>query len=236
MRIGVIVATELEQKAFFEVFGPPSVTHPSKSGSFEVSTWVLMPGNSLHLILGGLGEIASASSTQYLIDHFRVDRIINYGVVGGLSEEHTERKVGIVTSVVHYDFDISFGSEYKVGEYPKWGIFQTPIAPAIPEEFTKDLNHFVCASADKIVGGGEPKRRLREQFGADICEMEAAGILITCNRNNIPCTLIKAISDGVDGDVEAFDNHASAAAKNCVELIAELVQKIQPKREEATES
>lgn len=235
MRIGVIVATELEQKAFFEVFGPPPVVHCLKSGSFKVNSWVLEPGKTLHLILGGLGEIASASSTQYLIDQFRVDRIINYGVVGGLSEEHTERKVGIVTSVVHYDFGISFGSEYEVCEYPEQGIFLTPKAPAIPEEYTKDLNHFVCASADKIVGGGEPKRRLREQFGADICEMEAAGILITCNRNNIPCTLIKAISDGVDGDVEAFDNHASAAAKNCVELIAELVQKIQPKREETTE-
>lgn len=226
MRIGIIVATELEREAFFEVFGSPSVTHISRSGSFEVSSWSLEPGKILHLILGGLGEIASASSTQYLIDQFRVDRIINYGVVGGLSEEHAERIVGIVDSVVHYDFDISFGSEYKVGEYPKQGVFLMPKAPAIPEEYTKELNHFVCASADKIVGGGEPKRRLREQFGADICEMEAAAILITCNRNNVPCTLIKAVSDGVDGDVEAFNNHASAAAKNCVELIAELIQKL----------
>ena len=224
MKIGVIVATKREHKAFFEVFGQPTLPRLGIN-QFDVALWKLAPNKYVYLILGGLGEIASASSTQYLIDTFDVDVVINYGVVGGLAEEHHARKVGIVEAVVHYGFDISFGSNYKVGEYPHQGVFLKPVRDAIPASFTKNLDRFVCASADIVVGGGEPKRKLREQFGADICEMEAAGILLTCNRNDIPCTLIKAISDGVDEDVEAFEQHVHAASRACVEIIANYIKK-----------
>lgn len=222
MTIGIIVATEYEKKAFLKVFGSPTMENLG-SGAYEIAQWILKGNKYLYLIMSGVGEIAAATATQYLIDNFTVDGIINYGVVGALSDEHAERKVGIVSSVVHYDFDISFGSHYKIGEYPKQGLFQKPLKGTIPPSFTQDLPQFVCASADKLMGGGEPKRKLRREYYADICEMEAAGILMTCNRNKMPCTLIKAVSDGVDGDIEAFDKHADSAAEACARLIAKYV-------------
>ena len=220
MRIGVIVATKKERQAFFDVFGEPTQAH-LKTSNFQVTMWKLAPDKEVYLILSGVGEISSAICTQHLIDNYKVDKIINYGVAGGLSEKHYDRKVGVVDKIVHYDFDISFGSNYKVGEYPNIGIYHIPAKQAI--SLPKDLDKFICASADKVVGGGEPKRELRRKFGADICEMEAAGIIITCNRNGIPCSFIKAISDGVDEDLEAFDKHVYQASLNCVNLIAELI-------------
>lgn len=222
MTIGIVVATKYEKEAFLRAFGPPAMDNLG-SGAYEIAQWILKGSKYLYLIMSGAGEIAAATATQYLIDNFTVDGVINYGVVGALSEEHTERKVGIVSSVVHYDFDISFGSHYKTGEYPKQGLFQKPLKDTIPPSFTQGLPQFVCASADKLVGGGEPKRKLRREYFADICEMEAAGVLITCNRNNMPCTLIKAVSDGIDGDIEAFDKHADSAADGCVRLIADYI-------------
>ena len=222
MRIGIIVATKKEREAFFEVFGKPYLSNLGKN-NFKVMMWRLDLLKSVYLILGGLGELASAASTQYLIDHFKVDKIINYGVVGGLSEEHEAKKVGIVDKIVHYDFDISFESDYEVGEYPNVGLYHTPIKQAISIPPSDGVARFVCASADKVVGGGEPKRELRRKFGADICEMEAAGIIITCNRNGIPCSFIKAVSDGVDEDEEAFTKNVHEASRRCVELIARYI-------------
>lgn len=227
MTIGIIVATKLERDAFYRVFGKPAMKNLG-TGAYEIDQWILMDNKKgtrfIYLIMSGLGEIAAASATQHLIDVFAVDKVINYGVVGSLSEKHQERKVGVVTSIVHYDFDISFGNHYEVGEYPgKGGAFLKPKGDAIPASYTQDLDHFVCASADKLVGGGEPKRKLRREFGADICEMEAAGIVLTCNRNNIPCTFIKAISDGVDEDEEAFDDNANEASEACVRLIVKCI-------------
>ena len=222
MKIGIIVASEKERRPFFEVFGQPDMRHIGLN-AYDVSLWKINSEKYVYLILGGVGEISSASSTQYLIDNFQVDKIINYGVVGGLTEECSAMKIGVVEKVVHYGFDISFGSNFKVGEYPKLGMFHAPILPAIPDSTIADFPKFTCASADIIVAGGEPKRRLRREFNADICEMEAAGIVLTCNRNRIPCTLIKAVSDGVDEDVEAFDRYVHDASKACVRLIAKLI-------------
>ena len=222
MKIGIVVASKKEWRPFFEVFGSPDMHHVGLN-SYDVSLWRINSEKFIYLIMSGIGEIAAASSTQYLIDNFNVDKIINYGVAGGLSEHQPALKLGIVEKVVHYGFDATFGSNYKVGEYPKIGLYHKPIQPAIPNSATQNLPRFVCASADIVVGGGEPKRRLHRKFGADICEMEAAGIVLTCNRNNIPCTLIKAISDGVDEDVEAFDQYVHDASRACIELLAKLI-------------
>lgn len=223
MKIGVVVATKDELKPFIEIFGDPEISF--EDVAYQVFRWYLGVGNYLYLILSGPGEIAAASSTQYLIDHYKVSGIINYGVAGGLSDEYSAGFVGIVERVVHTDFDISLSGVHVVGQYPhSESPYIYPSKPFIKDELTKEYNKLTCASADKFVGGGEPKARLRREFGADICEMEAAGIIITCNRNNIPVTFIKAVSDGANEDAEAFDNNVHQAAKLCVYLIATFLQ------------
>ena len=225
MSIGIIVASSKEAKPFFDIFGQPNTTTSGKTGGFEVSEWWFYCARNIYLVVSGVGEIAAAAATQYLIDRYRVEGIINYGVVGGTREDLTETEYGIVEKVVHYDFDISLEPGYRVGQYPGHDdVFIRPVASAIPNHLTEHLPKLICASADKFVAAGEPKRNLRREFGADICEMEAAGILITCNRNNVPCTIIKAVSDGVDKDADAFDKYLYDASKNCVLSIAKALQ------------
>ena len=225
MTIGIIVATKAELEPFFDVFGEPVFRFPNYSG-FEVMRWDYGSEKPIYLILGGVGELASAASAQYLIDHFGVDGIINYGVAGGLSTSHSAGLVGIVERVVHTDFDISLSGKHVVGEYlnSATGPYIYPAINFVPDELTEEYAKLTCASADKFIGAGEPKERLRREFNADICEMEAAGIIITCNRNNVPVTFVKAVSDGVDEDSEAFENNVYKASKSCVYLIASFVQ------------
>ena len=40
----------------------------------------------------GPGEIAAASGTQFLISEYHVDIVMNFGVVGGLTEEMSKTK------------------------------------------------------------------------------------------------------------------------------------------------
>lgn len=229
MRIGIIVATEKEQLPFIEVFGKPTST--ATGGAYNVLMWHREgQKHTICLTRSGYGEIAAASATQYLIDNFNVDKIINYGVAGGLHEELFIKKVGIVRKIVHYGFDLSGNGRYPLGRYPNQSdVFIEPCDNTLPfwaieKALGRPLPEFVCASADKFVMGGPPKRKLRKKFGADICEMEAAGIVITCNRNDIPCSFIKAISDGVDEDEDAFDRNVYEAAKVCVDVILKIIQ------------
>ena len=221
MKIGIVVATKRELGAFLDVFGHPLMYSVS---SYLIYSWRPMPNKEIYAVLSGVGEIAAAASTQYLIDEYQVDRIINYGVVGGLVY-YENKKPFLVDRVVHYDFDMTFGTDLKVGQYPESDVFIEPEQSAFLSSELVGIDRLACASADKIVGGGEPKKRLRREFKTEACDMESAGILITCNRNRIPCTIIKAISDGLNEDVEAFERNADEAARNCVELINRLIHK-----------
>lgn len=44
--------------------------------------------------------MAAAAATQFLISQMQVDFIVNFGVVGGLTEEMTKTKMCVVESVV----------------------------------------------------------------------------------------------------------------------------------------
>ena len=150
----------------------------------------------------GAGEIAAAAATQFLISQMEVDFIVNFGVVGGLTEEMTKTKMCVVESVVHYDFDTTEVDAVEVGRYLTYPDIYIPTTPDLVEKaenLQPDLKRVVCASGDKFIGNPEKRRKWTGYLGADICEMEAAGIVLTSNRNRVPCPLIKIVSDSVSG-------------------------------------
>ena len=56
--------------------------------------------------------------------------------------------------------------------------------------------------------------------------MEAAGILLTCNRNNVPCMLIKIVSDGITGGAEEFFDTLDLAADICLNVVSDMIERI----------
>lgn len=226
---GIIVATKQEYETFDDVYGKPDGTFWARGRGYDYKTYESHQFITIIVILSGYGEIAAAAATQYAISELHVDRIINYGVAGSLRDGYSTKDFGIVEKVVHYGFDLSGGGKYPVGKYPnQYDLYIKPDDSALSfytiRECLDNVSCLICASADKFVYGGEPKRKLAEQFSADICEMEAAGVLITCNKNGIPCTIIKAISDGVDEDEEAFNRNVREAARVCVEFIKKVLE------------
>ena len=80
-----------------------------------------------------------------------------------------------------------------------------------------------CASGDRFVGKAEDKAALNRDFDAEICEMEAAGIVLTCDRCGVPCLLIKTVSDGITGGAEEFLKEISRSADICLEITDEIM-------------
>ena len=140
-------------------------------------------------------------------------------MVGGLTEEMALARTVVVESVVHYDFDTSAWDGCERGRY---AAYPTPFIPTTKALVDKaqalfpELQRVVCASADKFVEGREAKSSLHERFGADICEMEAAAVVLTCNRALVPCLVIKTVSDGITGGAEQFSKEVDRSAELCL--------------------
>jgi adenosylhomocysteine nucleosidase len=186
--IGMIVAIEID--AVMDKFGMP--VQELQFTGYTVFQYKLGEHN-LFVISSGVGQIAAAMATQFLISKLNVDFIVNFGVVGGLTQEMTLTKTCIVESVVHYDFDTSDIYDCCVGRYPDYPSVYIPTTKEIVDkaiEIEPTLKKVICASGDKFISSKEKKEGLHDMFNADICEMEAAGVVLTCNRNKVPCMLI----------------------------------------------
>ena len=56
--------------------------------------------------------------------------------------------------------------------------------------------------------------------------MEAAGIALTCNRNEIPFIMIKIVSDGITGGAKEFIETKEEAASLCLDIVEEIIKEI----------
>lgn len=226
MKIGMIVAVADEVAAMLKKIGTP-VSEENFPG-YTVRMY-LVNGHELYVTKSGAGEISAAAATQMLISVYQVSLIVNFGVVGGLVPEMSLTSTAVVEKAVHYDFDTSAIDGYEIGRYSEYPDVYIPASEELVKmalEIEPSLKKVVCASADKFVASAEAKTALNEQFGAHICDMETAGILLTANRNGIPALLIKAVSDSVDGGAEEFAKMISNAAYVCISVMMKILAKL----------
>lgn len=220
-KIGMVVAIEMD--CVRARYGAGA--RVENAAGYELLAYTL-PGARLYVLHCGIGELAAAAGTQFLISCCGVDVVVNFGVVGGLTEEMSRQKVCLVERVVHYDFDASAYAPVAPGQYPDMPDVYLPATAALvarAAELHPEARRVVCASGDKFVATEQAKRALHERFGADICEMEAAGVVRTCLRCGVPCLLVKAVSDGLAGGAEEFSRELDAAAALCLQMVDELL-------------
>ena len=223
-KIGLLVAVEMD--AVLARYGEPK--EKSTVDGFEVLCYE-NESYTIHAVNAGAGEIAAAAATQLLISVYHVDLVVNFGVVGGLTPEMAQARTCVVEAVVHYDFDVSAWQDVKPGRYMNYPTPYIPTTPALVEracEIEPSLRRVICASADKFVAGEERKKELHERWKAEICEMEAAGVVLTCDRQRIPCLLIKTVSDGITGGAEEFNRELGRSAGICLEIADRIIREL----------
>ena len=222
--IGLLVAVEMD--SVFAHYGEPCGTE--HRGGFDVyryenDSYVLL------VIHSGIGELAAAAAAELLIDRYEVEMVVNFGVVGGLTEEMAQTKTCVVRRVVHYDFDLSGIDPVLPAQYPGYPDRYLPADGALVEKamaICPELRAVTCASADKFVGNREDKERLHREYGADICEMESAAVLLTCRRNGIPCLLLKAVADGLAGGGKEYYEALEESASLCLAVTDRIIREL----------
>ena len=225
-RIGMVIAMDEELTSFLK---KQTVDIKEKHvGAFKVLEFSLGKCD-VTCVKSGVGEIFAAAATQYLITTAKPDAIINFGVCGSLTTDLKVEKVALVKGVVHYGFDTSALDNVEVGRYVQFDSTVIPCdetllkkARAASEE---KLPEVICASADKFVADNTEKRSLNEKYGASICEMESAGVLITCKNAGVPCLIVKAVSD-CEGGAEEFNELVHTASEKYGKLFERLCEEL----------
>lgn len=223
-RIGLLVAVEID--SVLSRYGTPGET--KEYPGYTVLTYE-NEGYTLFVLNCGAGQVAAAAGVQFLISELKVELVVNFGVVGGLTPEMAQTASCVVERVVHYEFDTSPLDHCEVGRHLEYPDIYLPATPELVKkamELCPELTPVTCASGDKFVDGEAAKTALHKQFGADICEMEAAAVVLTCNRNGIPCLMVKTVSDGVTGGAEEFTNSMLHTSDLCLKIADRIIKEL----------
>ena len=177
---------------------------------------------NLVLVLWWIWKIQATIATTYLLENYSVDKIINIWIAGNLTGNDLKVwDVLLPNTFIQQDMYLPF--EWEHLDYAKKPIF---LEYAIWENY--DLQKFwlilnwVCVTGDEFVDKEERISKLRVDFWADICEMEAFAILTTAREYGIldKCIVIKAISDWADNEAkDAHMNNLEFAMENSIAIL-----------------
>ncbi len=176
--IGILVAASKEWKVVLEHFNIGKVEKYLYGEYFKT----FINNKEVTFFKTGTRKTNASASTQYIIDHYNIDKVIVIGTCAGVDASNKLLDVIIPNKVLQSD--VTF---MERGEAPK-------------EDFIVELREIkgykngLLASSDKPLVDKEISDMLYKN-GVSIVDMEGAPIAYVCKINNIPCTIIKGISD-----------------------------------------
>ncbi len=179
-------------------------------------------GKNVVLILSGIGKVNAGMCAQILIDKFNVDKIINYGTVGGLMESVSVGSYYAVSKCCQYDFDLSDLDDVSVGYMQDYDcIYFTPslVDDFLPVKTLATSDRFTCREKDIDTV---------KKLACDIFDMEGASVAQVCTSNAIPYYLIKGVVDvhGSTTHKEQFIKNLTSVCSGFGALISDFITKI----------
>lgn len=226
MTVAIICAMEEELTSIVEALQVKS--SKVQWARFEVHQTVYH-GHELVFIMCGIGKVNAALHTQYVIDTFKPQYVINVGVAGGLSSDLHFGDVVIADDLVQHDMDITaFG--LPVGQIARMDTFSfkcdeklVNIASGITHPDFKVVVGRI-ATGDQFISDKIKASWIKDTFGALAGEMEGASVAHVCHVNEVPFLVVRALSDkaGMD-DKEAI--HSFDQLKDMVAVRSSLVVK-----------
>ena len=215
MRIGIVVAIQKELDHLLNLAGKYKITDilGNKVYTFENHT-------EIYAVLSGVGEIQAAMACSILLSVCKVDRIINFGYVGALCTDLKKGDIVNIESVIHCDMDLTlFGM--KPGQYNEANKVEFI---ADDEFFSKlSLKKKKLSSSDKFLNPGKERDDLITLFGANVSDMEGAGIAVVCTKSEIPFSMLKCVSNAFHDTHEDYNHFSRDGITYCAELIYKLV-------------
>lgn len=133
-------------------------------------------------LVSGVGKIDAACATQYMIENFAPQCIINVGVCGATKEAFEECDTPVITYVVNSDFDTSAVDGDS---------FVTPSKSVYSPEFKYEENrtlytadHFT--TVEPVIDG---------ERASGYFDMEGYAVAHVSQINSTKCILIKSVTD-----------------------------------------
>lgn len=210
-RFVALLSADAEWKVVRSVYPGAQVTMSPFGEWVKVAIQVDSQTHNVAFIQGGWGKISAAASTQYAIDHFGPELLINIGTCGGFDQTLHVGDVILASKTVVYDIVEQMGDPDEAIQGYTTDIDNSWLKNELPE--TTREGRLLSADRDIIQAD---VNELREKYGATAADWESGAIAWTAARNHVPVIILRGVSDLVTeeaanayGNVTHFENGAT---------------------------
>ena len=151
--------------------------------------------------VGGMGTVNIAATTQHLIDADQPDAVIFSGIAGNMTSKIGIGDVVIGKTVLYHDaqLDMICQNPPFLKEYTGDPALIAAAEKACADAGVKALAGKI-ATGDMFVGDSATKAAIEAKCAPDCVEMEGAAVSQIAAKNDVPCVILRAMSDNADED------------------------------------
>ena len=220
--IGILAALHDEIASLLQDMGPDVVTHRIGQRNYHVGVW---HGRPCVVVLARIGKVAAAATTVTLIREFGVSAVVFTGLAGAVGSDVKVGDVVVAQSLLQHDLDARplfpqyevplLGRSYFHADVSLSGL----LAASAREYLAHDMPHEVSPALRDALGMQHPKVHCGTVISGDcfvnspvqlaalqaalpdaLCvEMEGAAVAQVCHEYEVPCAIVRTISDRADG-------------------------------------
>ncbi len=214
-RIGIMGAMAVETAVLIENLQNRQVV---KKFGLSFYTGILQ-GQDVVIVSGGIGTVNAGAATAVLLSHFQIDAVIFTGVAGGLGEAATGDVVIGTKSILYGYGELSqthyqpratqnpveqdamnplfFEADGELLEVAETAVHTTTLPPLACYQagYQPQILTGVIVTEDIYSISQERNEKMMADYGCIAFEMEGAAMAQICHQQNVPCLLIRAISN-----------------------------------------
>ncbi|MFC2025952.1 hypothetical protein ACFLUC_02030 [Chloroflexota bacterium] len=175
---------------------------------------------------GGWGKISAAASTQYIINRWSPDLLVNLGTCGGFQGEIERGTIILVEKTIVYDLIEQMADHDETILYYTTDIDLSWLGSDFPHEVRQSL--LVSGDRDLVV---DEISILRAEYGAIAGDWESGAIAFVSALNNQRLLILRGVSDLVSeqggeayGNIRHFEEATTVILKKLVTALPEWIR------------
>lgn len=227
MKIGIIGAMAQEVKLLQEHLVNQKTWKKAGATFYQG----MIGDHEITVVQSGIGKVLASITTSLLIQQYDVDLVINTGSAGGIGQGLAVGDIVIADKLAYHDVDATvFG--YQYGQVPGGMPLYYEANPAfatLMNQAAKETQHQVksglIVTGDSFIADPTRLADIIHHFPEALaCEMEGAAIAQTALQFEVPCLVVRAMSDTADHDATiSFDAFIELAGKRSAEMVLHFI-------------
>ena len=217
MKVVVIVSANGEWQAVRSLFPQAQ----PESTPFGECLHVEAEQGPLLVFQGGWGKVSAAASTQYVIDHFTPDLLINLGTCGGFQGRIEQGIIILVEKTIIYDIIEQMTDPEEALEHYSTTLDLHWLPRLTPSPVLR--GHLISGDRDIVP---QDIAELVSKYDAVAADWESGAIAWVAKKNGQKLLILRGVSDvvGEDGDevygeYELFTSRAKEIMRRLFEVL-----------------